>query len=281
MELLRLLLSCPDVPGVMSTVAGFLHRLSGNIVRSDQHTSAPGSGTFYQRVEFTLPVGGVARLTARFGPEVAEPFGMTWQLSEARRRKRVGILASKADHCLVDLLWRMRRGELDIEVPFVGANHPDLRPAVEPFGVEFHHVPAPKGQRDESEERLVELIAERCDVVVLARYMQILSGAFLAKISMPVINIHHSFLPAFAGAQPYAQAYRRGVKLIGATAHYVTEELDGGPIIEQDVVRASHADDPATLSRLGADVERIVLARAVRWHCEDRLLCYGNRVLVF
>jgi len=278
---LRLLVSCPDRPGIISAVSGFLHALGANITRSDQYTSDPHPGQFYQRTELTLAAERRGELIGAFGRQVAEPFGMSWRLTDAERAKRVVILASKADHCLLDLLWRTRRGELEMNVGLVASNHPDLRDTVESFGVPFHHVPAVPGRREETEAQLADLLSDECDFVVLARYMQILSSTFLEKVGVPVINIHHSFLPAFVGAQPYQQARRRGVKLIGATAHYVTEELDGGPIIEQDVIRASHWDDAVALTRLGADVERAVLARAVRWHCEDRLLCHENRVVVF
>jgi formyltetrahydrofolate deformylase len=207
---------------------------------------------------------------------------MTWRISSPERPKRIAILVSKQDHCLQDLLYRWRRGELNGEVVLVASNHPDHREAVEALGLPYHHVPVPtKEDKGAAEQELLDLLDGRCDVVVLARYMQILSGDFLRRVSVPVINIHHSFLPAFAGAGPYARARARGVKLIGATAHYVTEDLDEGPIIEQDVNRVNHRHDVATLTRLGADVERTVLARAVSWHCEDRVLRHENTTVVF
>jgi formyltetrahydrofolate deformylase len=202
-------------------------------------------------------------------------------MSDASARKRVAILVSREDHCLLDLLWRRRRGELQIDVPFVASNHPDLREDVESFGLPFEHVPVEQGRKREAEQRLLELLRGEVDLVVLARYMQILSGELLDQLGVPVINIHHSYRPAFAGAKPYAQAKQRGVKLIGATAHYVTEQLDEGPIIEQDTVRVTHRDDVGALMRLGADIERTVLARAVRWHCEDRVLRAGETTVVF
>ncbi|GID91271.1 formyltetrahydrofolate deformylase [Amorphoplanes digitatis] len=277
---LRLLVSCPDRPGIIAAVARFLHERGANIVRSDQHTSDPRGGTFFLRMEFVLPDERRDLLEA-FGLTVAAPYRMTWRVIDSQHRKRIAVLASRADHCLVDLLWRQRRGELAAEITMVASNHADLRSTVEWFGVPFHHVPMPAAGKAAAEAELADLLEGRCDVAVLARYMQILSGAFLDKIGVPVINIHHSFLPSFPGAAPYQRARDRGVKLIGATAHYVTAELDEGPIIEQDVVRASHRDDAAALARLGADVERTVLARAVRWHCEDRLLQHENTVLVF
>ena len=206
---------------------------------------------------------------------------MTFQLTEAGRPKRVAIMASREDHCLLDLLWRNRRGELDMSVVMVIANHPDLADQVRPFGVPFLHVPATKDIRDEAEQRQLDLLRGNVDLVVLARYMQILTGRFLTEVGCPLINIHHSFLPAFIGAAPYRRAKERGVKLVGATAHYVTEDLDEGPIIEQDVVRVDHRHSVEDLVRLGADVERAVLSRAVLWHCEDRVIRYGNQTIVF
>jgi formyltetrahydrofolate deformylase len=278
---LRLLVSCPDRPGIVAAVSGFLYERGANVVRSDQYTSDPAPGTFYLRMEFTLPAEGRGDLLESFGLEVASKYDMSWRIADANHVKRVAILASKTDHCLVDLLWRWSRGRLPAEVTLVASNHPDMRDVVESFGLPYHHVPVPRDGKAEAEAALADILEDHCDVVVLARYMQILSGEFLGKIGVPVINIHHSFLPAFAGAGPYERARDRGVKLIGATAHYVTEDLDEGPIIEQDVVRVSHRDDAAALARHGAEVERLVLARAVQWHCEDRLLRHGNTVVVF
>jgi formyltetrahydrofolate deformylase len=206
---------------------------------------------------------------------------MDWQLTDAGVPKRVAIMVSRYDHCLLDLLWRTRRGELEMEVALVISNHADLADDVRSFAVPFMHVPVTRETKPEAERRQAELLTGNVDLVVLARYMQILSGAFLERVNVPMINIHHSFLPAFAGAAPYERARDKGVKLVGATAHYVTEALDEGPIIEQDVVRASHRDSAADLERRGADVERSVLARAVRWHCEDRVIRVGNRTVVF
>ena len=205
---------------------------------------------------------------------------MRYRLTDAGRPKRMAILVSREDHCLLDLLWRHRRGELDAEIAMVLSNHPDSRGDVEPLGIPYHHVPVEKGAKPEAEARQLELLAG-VEVIVLARYMQILSGAFLERANVPVINIHHSFLPAFAGADPYRRAAERGVKIIGATAHYVTEELDAGPIIEQDVARVSHREGPEAMMRIGRDIERTVLARAVKWHLEDRVLVHGNRTVVF
>jgi formyltetrahydrofolate deformylase len=278
---MRLLVSCPDRPGIVAAVSRFLFEAGANIVRSDQHTSDPEGGDFFLRMEFTLPRDNRERFAERFGLGVAEPFGMTWRLWDAAQRKRLAILVSRYEHCLLDLLWRWRRDELEAEIVLVASNHQDARADVQSFGLPYHHVPVTKDTKSQAETRLLEILDGACDLVVLARYMQILSDRFLDRVGVPVINIHHSFLPAFAGPGPYARARERGVKLIGATAHYVTEELDAGPIIEQDVIRVSHRDDVATLARRGADIERIVLARAVEWHCEDRVLRHGNTTVVF
>jgi formyltetrahydrofolate deformylase len=274
----RLVISCPDRPGVISAVSTFLAQAGANIVRSDQYSTDPAGGEFFLRMEFT---GAAADIAERFGQDVGERFGMSWRFWDAARLKRVAILVSREDHCLQELLWRSRRGELEAELVLVASNHEDTRRDVEAFGLPFHHVPVTPATKPAAEERLLELLAGRCDLVVLARYMQILSREFLDRVGVPVINIHHSFLPAFAGAAPYGQARERGVKLIGATAHYVTEELDAGPIVEQNVIRVSHRDDVPMLARLGADIERAVLARAVQWHCQDRVLRNGETTVVF
>jgi formyltetrahydrofolate deformylase len=278
---LRLLISCPDRPGIISAVSSFLFETGANIVRSDQYSTDPEGGTFFLRMEFTLPDGRRQGLEPRFEGDVADRFEMTWRIWDAEQLKRVAILVSREDHCLLDLLWRWRRGELEAEIMMVVSNHPDLRPAVESFGIPYHHVPVDRDGKPVAEAAMLELLAGQCDVVVLARYMQILSGEFLERVGAPLINIHHSFLPAFAGAEPYERAKERGVKLVGATAHYVTEELDAGPIIEQGVMRVSHRDDVGRLRRLGADIERVTLARAVESHCEDRVLLHGQTTVVF
>jgi formyltetrahydrofolate deformylase len=278
---MRLLVSCPDRAGIVAAVSRFLFDAGANIVRSDQYSSDPAGGAFFLRMEFTLAPERSVGLAEGFGLAVADRFGMTWRLWDASHRKRVAVLVSRYDHGLHDLLWRWRRSELDAELVLVASNHADLRDATEAFALPYHHVPVDKDHRDEAEAQLLTLLDGTCDLVVLARYMQILSGDFLQRVGVPLINIHHSFLPAFAGAGPYERAKDRGVKLVGATAHYVTEELDAGPIIEQDVIRVSHRDSVATLVRLGADIERAVLARAVQWHCEDRVLRHGNTTVVF
>jgi formyltetrahydrofolate deformylase len=277
----RLLVSCADRPGIVAAVSRFLFERGANIAQSDQYSTDPEGGTFLLRMVFHLPGADLEGLRGEFASEVAEPFGMTWTLRDAAVPKRIAVMVSRYDHCLLDLLWRVRRGELPVEVGVVVSNHPDLGDEVARFGVPYEHVPVTRATKPQAEARQLELMAGRYDLVVLARYMQILSGDFLARVGAPVMNIHHSFLPAFAGSAPYERARQRGVKLIGATAHYVTEELDAGPIIEQDVIRVSHRDDVETLTRLGADIERTVLIRALKWHSEDRVLVSGNTTVVF
>jgi formyltetrahydrofolate deformylase len=206
---------------------------------------------------------------------------MNWSLVEAKKRKRMAIFVSKEDHCLLELLWQWKSGALHADIDRVISNHPDMRETVEAFGIPYHHIPVTKETKEAAEEEQLAVLAQGVDLIVLARYMQILSPRFLRVYENRIINIHHSFLPAFVGAKPYEQAYRRGVKLIGATAHYVTEELDAGPIIEQDVLRVTHQEDVETLKQLGRQVERTVLARAVGWHLEDRVLVYQNKTIVF
>ncbi|GAA2229431.1 formyltetrahydrofolate deformylase [Herbiconiux moechotypicola] len=273
-----------DRPGIVAAISSTLARHGANIVSLDQHTDDPAGGHFYQRTVFSLDDLVVAResLEKDLTAELSDRFDLEWSLTSRSTPKRVIILASKSDHCLLDLLWRHRRGEIPMTVPMVVSNHTDLAEEVRAFGIPFFHVPSVPGpDKSAAEARIVELIRGNADLVVLARYMQILSPGFLEGVGVPVINIHHSFLPAFIGAAPYRKAKERGVKLIGATAHYVTEELDEGPIIEQDVVRVSHADSAADLQRRGADVERAVLSRAVSWHCDDRVIRTGSETIVF
>ena len=282
-DLARLVVHCADRPGVVAAVGGFLTRIGANIESLQQHTTQPEGGAFFQRTEFRLPGLAAARdeIEAAFATDVAVDLGMEFSLTEAATPKRVAIMVSKTDHCVLDLLWRNRRGELDMTVTMVISNHADLADQIRPFTVPFFHVPATSDNRAEAEQRILDLLRGNVDLVVLARYMQILTPDFLSAVGVPLINIHHSFLPAFIGAAPYRKAKERGVKLVGATAHYVTEELDEGPIIEQDVVRVDHTHQTADLVRLGADVERAVLSRAVRWHCEDRVVRHGNSTIVF
>lgn len=279
----RLLLHCPDKPGIVAAVSTFLTGAGANIISLDQHSTEAEGGSFLQRTIFHLPglTAALDDMTREFAATVAADFDADYRFTEASKPKRVAIMASKTDHCLLDLLWRNRRGELDMSVVMVISNHPDLADQVRPFGVPFVHIPASRDIREQAEQRQLELLKGNVDLVVLARYMQIITPRFLAEVGAPLINIHHSFLPAFIGAAPYQQAKERGVKLIGATAHYVTEVLDDGPIIEQDVVRVDHTHTVADLVRLGADVERAVLSRAVLWHCQDRIVRHDNQTIVF
>ena len=279
----RLLIRCPDRPGIVAAVSSFFYNHGANITALDQYSTDPEGGVFFMRVEFQTPHLDLSRpvLERTFDQAVARRYEMDWRLSYAAERQTMALLVSKYDHALLELLWRWQRGDLPAEVTLVISNHPDLREAVERFGVPYHHVPVTRETKPEAEARVLELLDGQADVIVLARYMQILTDGFVARYPHRIINIHHSFLPAFVGAAPYRQAYERGVKLIGATAHYVTAELDEGPIIEQDVIRVSHRESVETLKALGQQIERDVLARAVRWHLEDRLIVHGNKTVAF
>jgi formyltetrahydrofolate deformylase len=282
-----LLISCPDRRGEVATIADFLYRHGGNILHADEHGDAE-SGLFLMRVEFD-PAGFDIDLSQQDGAEfrrhftpIAEAFAMQWRLAQSSYRPRILILVSKYDHCLVDLLYRYRSGELACEIPLIISNHPDNQPVADFYKIPYALVPTHKDSKAAAEARIQELAEEhQPDFLVLARYMQILSHAFVQRYPQRIINIHHSFLPAFVGARPYHQAFERGVKLIGATSHYVTEVLDDGPIIEQDVVRVSHRDTVEDLIRKGRDLEKVVLSRAVRSHLENRVLVYGNKTVVF
>lgn len=282
-DIARLIISCPDQPGIVAAVTELISDLGGNIITLDQYSTGVQDGQFFQRTVFHLP--GLQQRRAEverlIESRLGQRFSMDFRLTDAAEPKRVAIFASKTDHCLLDLLWRHRRGDMPVEIPMVISNHRDREEDARRFGIEFHHVPVDKGNKAGAEAEHLKLLAGKVDLVVLARYMQVLSPQFLESVGVPVINIHHSFLPAFIGAGPYQKAKDRGVKLIGATAHYVTEDLDEGPIIEQDVIRVSHADSTAQLTRFGADVERAVLSRAVKWHCEDRVIRHGNTTIVF
>jgi formyltetrahydrofolate deformylase len=280
METTRLLLSCPDRPGIVARVAGFLADAGRNIIDADQHST--DEGRLFMRLVFESAPGSEREaLYARFGAEVSDPLSMEHRFAEAGRLLRVALMASREDHCLLDLLWRFRSGELSGKPVLVISNHPDHEDDVRSFDLPYHHVAVTEESRAAAEEKALELMRGEVDLLVLARYMQILSGEFLEGLGTPAINIHHSFLPAFPGADPYQRAWQRGVKLIGATAHYVTEDLDAGPIIEQDTARVSHRDEVGDLARIGRDLERLVLARAVRAHLEDRVLVDGERTVVF
>lgn len=281
-DVARLLIQGEDQPGIVAAVSNILLEFGANIISLDQFSTDHAGGHFFQRTEFHLPGFDKVRaeLEAAFHKSLGDAYGMDWKISPASQLKRVAIMASITDHCLLDLLWRNRRGELDMDVVMVISNHESLKEDVIPFGIPYHYVPVDKDNRGEAERKHLELLQGNVDLVVLARYMQIISADFLDEVGAPVINIHHSFLPAFIGAGPYQKAKDRGVKLIGATAHYVTKDLDEGPIIEQDVVRVSHEDSVALLTQRGADVERQVLSRAVEWHCADRVMRDGNVTVV-
>ncbi|NEW07164.1 formyltetrahydrofolate deformylase [Paenibacillus sp. SYP-B3998] len=278
----RMLISCPDQPGIVAAVSQFLFEYGANIVQSDQYTMDPEGGMFFIRIEFDLPDldARTEQLKKDFS-QVADRFHLDWSLSLASRKKKLAIFVSKEDHCLLELLWHWRAGDLNADIAMVISNHPDMRSLVEPFGIPYHHIPVTADTKAEAERQQLEVIGEHVDAIILARYMQIISPTFIKHYSNRIINIHHSFLPAFVGGKPYAQAHNRGVKIIGATAHYVTEELDGGPIIEQDVQRVSHRDNVEDLKRIGRHIERIVLARAVAWHVEDRVIVHNNKTVVF
>jgi formyltetrahydrofolate deformylase len=276
----RLLLACPDQPGLIAAVSGFLAAAGLNIVDADQHSTE--EGRFFMRMVFdAVPEADREAVERRFEAELAQPFEMEHRFAESSQRKRVAVMVSREDHCLSDLLWRWRNGELGGELVAVVSNHPDHAAQVESVGLPFHHVPVEPDGKEAAERRVLELLGDGVDLLVLARYMQILSDGFLRQLGAPAINIHHSFLPAFVGADPYRRAHERGVKLIGATAHYVTAELDAGPIIDQDVTRVSHRDEVGDLVRIGRDIERVVLARAVMAHLDDRVLLDGDRTIVF
>ncbi|KQV75428.1 formyltetrahydrofolate deformylase [Aeromicrobium sp. Root344] len=272
----------PDQLGLVAAISSVLTGNKANIVSLDQYTDDPDGGAFFQRVVFHLD--GLTAVMPDLEAEMDEtlrPYGMTWTLTDQSVPKRMAILASTSDHCLLDLLWRHRRGELPVTIPMVISNHTNTAEDVRSFGVPFHHVPSQGPDKTQAESEILRLLTGNVDFVVLARYMQILSEDFIDALGVPVINIHHSFLPAFIGAGPYKAAKERGVKLIGATSHYVTAELDEGPIIEQDVVRVTHVDTATDLQRRGADVERAVLSRAVTWHAQNRVVRHSNQTIVF
>lgn len=277
-----LLIHCKDRKGIVARVAGFIHESGGNILDSDHHTDRE-TGDFLMRTEFESAGLQIPpqKIPAAFAP-IAQTFAMHYRVHLTSHRLRAAVLVSKQDHCLADLLQRQRRGELKLDIPVIVSNHDTCASWAELYKIPFVQLPVTKDTKPQQEQRVLDTLAQHgIELVVMARYMQVLSGAFLAQAGCPIINIHHSFLPAFAGANPYRQAYERGVKLIGATAHYATEELDEGPIIEQDVVQVGHRDTVEDLVRKGRDLEEIVLARAVRLHVEHRVLVYGRKTVVF
>lgn len=280
-----LLIDCPDQKGLVARVSGILYQQGANILHADQHIDHQ-LGLFFMRVEWALngdgaPTFDLERFQGAFAP-LAAGLGMRWSLTSSTRRPRVALLCSRYLHCVADLLYRWRAGELACDIPLILSNHREVEQLAAFYGVHFEHTPVTRETRDQAERRQWELLAAHgIELIVLARYMQVLSPAFVARYPAAIINVHHSFLPAFTGARPYHAAHQRGVKLIGATAHYVTEILDDGPIIDQDVARISHRDQVEDLVARGRDLERIVLSRAVRWHLDRRILCYGNKTVVF
>jgi formyltetrahydrofolate deformylase len=278
----RLLITCPDRPGIVAAISRFLYESGANILESQQYSTDPFGGTFFVRLEFHRDdlTDHLDEMRTAF-QDLSDEFSMRWTMTRAAELKRLAIFVSKADHVLQELLWRVHSDELNADIRMVISNHPDLADTVATWGIPFHHVPVTDETKTAAEAAQLKLLGDEADVIVLARYMQILSPGFLTEFTRPIINIHHSFLPAFKGANPYWAAHERGVKLIGATAHYVTAELDAGPIIEQDIVRVDHRQTAADLRTMGRHVERAVLARAVSWHLDDRVLVHQNKTIVF
>lgn len=279
----RLLISCPDQPGIVAAVTTFLYEQGANIVESSQYSTDPEGGTFFLRIEFDAPNISERKeeMEKKFSV-IAQRFEMKWRLSLHTHIKKIAIFVSKEEHCLLELLWEWQAGELLADFALVISNHEQMRETVESFGIPYYYIPVTKETKQEAEAKQIQLLKEYgIDVIVLARYMQILSPQFVATFPAQIINIHHSFLPAFIGARPYEQAYQRGVKLIGATSHYVTDDLDEGPIIEQDVERVDHKHHVEDLKRIGRMIEKTVLVRALKWHLEDRVIIHENKTIVF
>jgi len=277
-----LLISCPERLGIISAVSNLLFSYKANIVQFDQHTTDSRDGMFFMRIQFDLDALPEAYpKLAQDLSAMAEEYPMEWRLSKEKQIKRMAIFVSKMDHCLVELLWRWKSKEILVDIPMVISNHPDAKETVEAYDIPFYHIPMSSQSKEESERAALALLQDKVDFIVLARYMQILSPRFIAKYPNQIINIHHSFLPAFIGANPYQRAFTRGVKLIGATAHYVTNDLDEGPIIEQDVIRVNHRQNETDLKVAGRHVERNVFAQAISWHVEDKVIVYGNKTIVF
>ncbi|WP_397379066.1 formyltetrahydrofolate deformylase [Paenibacillus sp. YYML68] len=276
----KLLISCPDQPGIVAKISNLLYQHNANIVSSDQYSTDPSSGMFFMRIEFDMP--GIEEREQQIGQEI-EALGLNidYTLSLAKRKKRMAIFVSKEDHCLVELLWQWKSGDLDVDIPMIVSNHPDSAALAEQFGIPYYHIQVDKDNKKLAEEQQLKLLDGKVDYVVLARYMQILTPNFVAAYRNRIINIHHSFLPAFIGAKPYERAFARGVKIIGATAHFVNEQLDEGPIIEQDIQRVTHNENANELKKIGRMIERVVLARAVKWYIEDRIIIHENKTVVF
>jgi formyltetrahydrofolate deformylase len=279
---ITLLISCPDQPGIVAAISRFIFEHHGNILESDQHSTHKQDQTFFMRIcfgeeGFTL---SPSELALAFKP-IADQFHMEWSIHYTRQYKRAAIFVSKFDHCLTDLLWRWKSGELAMDIPFIISNHPNMEPLAQMYEIPYYYFPIRTETRQQDQQHILEFLQGKTDILILARYMQILAPFFVEAYPNRIINIHHSFLPAFVGANPYQRAFNRGVKLIGATAHYVTDNLDEGPIIAQDVIRCNHRDTVDDLIRKGKEVERRVLAEAVRLHTENRVLVYQNKTIVF
>ena len=279
----RILVKCPDKPGIVAVLSTFLHKYEANIIESNQYSSDPENGTFFIRIEYHCENLVTKRdVMEQEFTQIAKDFEMTYSFHYSAIRQRAAIYVSKETHCLMELLWEWQNGDLDMEIAVVISNSEEARPIVEALGIPYYYIPANKEIREQVEAQQIRLMEEfRVDLLILARYMQILTPNFVSHFENRIINIHHSFLPAFIGADPYSRAFARGVKLIGATSHYVTNDLDEGPIIEQDVERVDHRDDVPTLKKIGRKIERRVLARAVKWHLENRILVEGNKTIVF
>ncbi|MBY7144336.1 formyltetrahydrofolate deformylase [Virgibacillus sp. NKC19-3] len=279
----RLLIKCPDQPGIVAAVSQFLYAHGANIIESDQYTMDPIGGEFFIRIEFECE--GLKEKAWQLEKDflsVAGTFNMDWKITYVREMKNMAVFVSSQPHCLLELLWEWQRGDLMANIAVVISNHENARDLVESFDIPFYHIPANKNIREQVEEKQQQLLQDYgIDVIVLARYMQILTPTFVEAYHNRIINIHHSFLPAFVGAKPYERAYERGVKMIGATSHYVTNDLDEGPIIEQDISRVDHRDDVEDMKKVGQSVERSVLARAVKWHLDDRIIVHENKTIVF
>nr|WP_230203714.1 formyltetrahydrofolate deformylase [Bacillus massiliigorillae] len=279
----RLLIKCPDQPGIVAAVSNFLYEYNANIVESSQHSSDPDNGTFFLRMEFELPqlIEVRTRMEEAF-LTIAEQFNMEYSFRYVSELKKTAIFVSKEPHCLLELLWEYQSGDMMVDIVMVISNHEDTREIVEALDIPFYYIPANKDIREQVEQQQIQMLKDhQIDVIVLARYMQILTPNFVAQFPSQIINIHHSFLPAFIGARPYERAYARGVKLIGATCHYVTNDLDEGPIIEQDINRVSHRDSVEDLKKIGRNIERSVLARGLKWHIEDRVIVEKNKTVLF
>lgn len=278
-----IIVSCPEKLGIVATVTQFLYKQGANILNSDQFSSDPHDGFFFMRIEFSMNHFDrrIEQLRQQFAP-IASQFQMSWRITHLMERKKLAIFVSKEDHVLRELLWRWNIKELKADIAMVISNHPDMEAIVTPLGIPYYHVPVTKETREEAADTHLRLLEKhQADTLILARYMQIIPGKIIERYPNQIINIHHSFLPAFIGGKPYHQAFARGVKLIGATAHYVTENLDEGPIIEQDVSRVNHRHQVGDMKRVGRDLERIVLARAVQWHINDQIIVHDNKTIVF